>query len=103
MQTRNREIKFISEKIKRVNAKCKRSKHIMKKAHELSVLCGVKVNVTFLDTKINKVVEFATDSRVSLVKIAQSVRGKNVSPFEFLQFMSKPFSMNILATSAKFC
>ena len=42
---RNRQIENIGDPVKKRNAKCKRSKMIMRKAHELSVLCELNVNV----------------------------------------------------------
>lgn len=33
----------------------------MKKAHELSVLCGLKINISFFDANKNIVTEFTSD------------------------------------------
>ena len=80
-RTRNREIALIADRIKRRNAKCKRQKHIIKKAGELAILCKMAINVTFFDPEINKVVEYATDKGVSLIALAQTAAGKGKSPY----------------------
>lgn len=61
----------------------------MKKAQELSVLCDMKINVSFYDSEINKVVEFATDPEISLIKMAQRAVGIGKSPFQPWQTCKK--------------
>lgn len=60
-QVRNREITYIHEMSKRNNAKSKRTKHLMQKLHQLSILCDLRINLSIFDPKINKLMEYATD------------------------------------------
>ena len=41
----------------------------------------MKVNISFFDPQINKVVEFVTNSDLSLVKMAQDVKGKALASY----------------------
>ena len=61
MPRRNRDIVPILNGIKRRNTKCKRSKHIIKKCYELSVLCGLKINVQIYDHRKKRISEIYTD------------------------------------------
>lgn len=38
----------------------------MKKAYELSVLCGLNINISFFDPTLNKIIEFATNEEVTM-------------------------------------
>ena len=66
MSKRNREIAYIADPVKKRSTKCKRTRNLMKKAYELSVLCNIKVNINFFDAESNRVVEFASDPKLSL-------------------------------------
>ena len=70
---RDRDIKLITDPVKKRNAKCKRSKNIMKKAYELSVLCNVDVNVSFYDPKMRKVTDFASNSDFKLYDLSRLI------------------------------
>ena len=70
---RDREIKFITDPVKKRNAKCKRSKNIMKKAYELSVLCNVDVNVSFYDSKMKKVTDFSSNPEFRLYDLSKLI------------------------------
>ena len=63
---RNTEIKPIQDPVKKRNAKSKRTKYMMKKAYELSVLCSIDVNISLYDRKMNKVTEFASSPDLKL-------------------------------------
>ena len=75
MSKRNREIAYIQDQVKKRNAKCKRSKNLMSKAYELSVLCNLKVNVSIFDPTMNRVVEFASDPSLKIVDLAAKIKG----------------------------
>ena len=61
MHKRNREIVYIEDDIKRRNAKCKRTRQILKKAHELAVLCNLNINISLYDAILDKLVVYAAD------------------------------------------
>ena len=66
-------IEPIADRIKKRNAKHKRSKIIMKKAYELSVLCQLEVNVSFFDREKNKVIEFASNPDFTLKNLSELI------------------------------
>ena len=59
--TRNRKIAPLNNQNEKSNSKYKRSRNLMKKAHELSVLCDVKVAISIYDATVQRMVEFSTD------------------------------------------
>ena len=61
MSNRNRDIVPIINNIRRRNAKCKRSKHLVKKCHELSVLCGLKIHIQIYEPRKNRFLEINSD------------------------------------------
>ena len=65
-QKRNRKIAPLRDHVEKRNSKCKRSRNLMKKAHELSVLCNVKVAISIYDTTVQRLVEFTTDPSFTL-------------------------------------
>lgn len=77
MSKRNREIAYIQDQVKKRNAKCKRSKNLMAKAQELSVLCNLKVNISFFDPTMNRVVEFASDPNFTMHDLCMRVMGES--------------------------
>ena len=66
MSRRNRTIQQIDDPVKKRNAKCKRSKNLMKKAYELAVLCQLDVNISLFDKSMKKVIEFATNPNFTM-------------------------------------
>ena len=47
----------------------------MAKALELSILCNLKVNVSFYDPSMNRVVEFASDEEFTMRQVVSKVDG----------------------------
>lgn len=74
MSKRNREIAFIQDQVKKRNAKCKRSKNLMTKAYELSILCNLKVNLSIFDPTMNRVVEFASDPKLKMADLTSLIK-----------------------------
>lgn len=66
MKRRNREIAKLDDQAKRRCTKCKRGKQLMKKAHELAVLCDLKINISIFDPKLNTFVEFTTEPKFTV-------------------------------------
>ena len=75
MQKRNREIEFIEEVVAKRNTKSKRTKYIINKAKELSILCNLKINISFYDPSINRVIEFASDPNFTMHEMVGRVNG----------------------------
>ena len=48
----------------------------MKKAHELSVICNLNVNITFYDLVLNKIIEFATKKDLTLKELGKKINVK---------------------------
>ena len=78
VQTRKRAIEEIVDPVKRRNSKSKRSKNIMKKAQELSVLCKVDVNISIYDSKMRKVTEFATNPNLSIKDLGLQINDNKI-------------------------
>ena len=74
MKRRNLEIAKISDKAKRRCSKCKRGKILMKKAYELSVLCGLKINISIFDPVLNTFVEFTTDPTFTVNNMVSKIK-----------------------------
>ena len=55
MATRNRQIALITNPVSRRNAKCKRTKGLIKKIKELSILCDLDINICIFDRQMNKI------------------------------------------------
>ena len=79
LKQRNREITSINDPVKKRNAKSKRTKHIMKKVHELSVLCNLHINVSIYDESMNKLVEFVTDQGHNIRKLNTMLNNAELS------------------------
>ena len=73
MQKRNRQIQYIGEAAKRQNAKTKRTKHIIKKMRELSILCNLNLNLAVYDVKLSKVTEYATDAEITIKDLTRKL------------------------------
>lgn len=54
-QTRNRNIEPILNLVQKRNTKSKRTKVLVKKSRELSILCNLDINITIYDRSINKI------------------------------------------------
>ena len=79
LKQRNRDITTIHDPVKKRNAKSKRTKHIMKKVHELAILCNLHVNFSIYDPKINKLVEFVTDPIYNIRKLSSMMNNVDLS------------------------
>lgn len=88
---RDRDIKMIADPVKKRNAKCKRSKNIMKKAYELAILCSVDVNISFFDRKMKKVTEFASNPDFKLQDLLMLMQEKD-TPKNAKQLKHKVFT-----------
>jgi hypothetical protein len=55
MATRNRKIEPINDVVQKRNTKSKRTKVLVKKSKELSILCNLDINITIYDRTIHKV------------------------------------------------
>ena len=63
---RNRQIEYMNDNVKRRNMKCKRTKGIIKKAYELSVLCKLDINISFFDPSLFKVIEYTSNPNFTM-------------------------------------
>ena len=52
--TRNRNIEQIINPVQKRNTKSKRTKVLIKKSRELSILCNLDINISIYDRTINK-------------------------------------------------
>ena len=59
-KARNRVISPISNPVQKRNTKSKRTKVLIKKSRELSILCNLDINVSIYDRSINKLQQFST-------------------------------------------
>ena len=73
MKRRNREIAKLDDLAKRRCTKCKRGKQLMKKARELSVLCGLDINISIFDPTLKTFVEFASDSTFTVNNLVSKI------------------------------
>ena len=55
------------------NTKCRRGKNLMKKSYELSVLCGLQVNVIIYNPKNNKIQEYSSSAEFTLEKVHEII------------------------------
>jgi len=55
------------------NTKCRRGKNLMKKSYELSVLCGLHVNVIIYNPKNNKMQEYSSSAEFTLDKLHEII------------------------------
>ena len=74
MKRRNREIAKLDDQTKRRCTKCKRGKQLMKKAHELSVICGLNINISIFDPTLKSFVEFATDPTFTVNNLVSKIQ-----------------------------
>ena len=74
MKRRNREIAKLDDLAKRRCTKCKRGKQLMKKARELSVLCGLDINISIFDPTLNTFVEFATNPTFTVNNLVSKIQ-----------------------------
>lgn len=72
------QLKRIENKISRQVTFSKRRSGLLKKAHEISVMCDAEVALIVFSTK-GKLFEYATDSRYVLTIISSKTHFKNLS------------------------
>ena len=96
IQKRNRNITPLADPVKKRNAKSKRSKHIIKKAYELSILCNLNVNISFFDPQINKQIEFATNSAFTMGHL--SSKSEHADQHQAAPKNAKNFKYKLLTT-----
>ena len=60
MATRNRLIAPILNQVQKRNTKSKRTKVLVKKSKELSILCNLDINISIYDKSIHKLQQFST-------------------------------------------
>ena len=73
MATRNRKIEPISDVVQKRNTKSKRTKVLVKKSKELSILCNLDINITIYDRTIHKVQQFSTKQGFTVQSIYQMI------------------------------
>jgi len=61
IKKRNRKIEPIGSNNQKKNTRSRRGKNLMKKSYELSVLCGLEVNLTIYDRKRNRMTEYSSN------------------------------------------
>jgi len=85
MQKRNRKIEFIDSLAQKKNTKCRRSKNLMKKCYELSVLCGLSINLIIYDSKLNKIQDYSSTPDFTHEKIHDLIYPKNIKEKHLLK------------------
>ncbi len=78
MQKRNRQIQLIDSTTQMKCTKSRRSKNLMKKSYELSVLCGLNVNLIIYDPKRHKMQEYSSNPNFTLEKINELIYPKHM-------------------------
>ena len=73
MASRNRNIAPIRDVIKRRNTKCKRSKNLIKKCYELSVLCDLEININIFERSRGKLHEYCSHQQFNVAAIHEMV------------------------------
>ena len=76
------QLKRIENKINRQVTFSKRRSGLLKKAHEISVLCDAEVGLIIFSTK-GKLYEFATDSRY----VQRRLRFTPITPFDSMSIL----------------
>ena len=74
MPSRKKNIAPITNKISRRNTKSKRTKCIVKKCRELSILCDLDINVTMYDRSLNQLRQFSTRNGFTAHDICEIIR-----------------------------
>ena len=69
MAKRNREIIEITDPLQKKSTKCRRGRNLMKKCYELSVLCGLKVNLIIFNPKNKKIQEYSSSADFTHEKV----------------------------------
>ena len=59
-KSRNRNIQPIANLVQKRNTKSKRTKVLIKKTRELSILCNLDINVSIYDSSTNKLQQFTS-------------------------------------------
>jgi len=85
MLKRNRKIELIDSLDQKKNTKCRRSKNLMKKCYELSVLCGLSINLIIYDSKSNKIQDYSTKPDFTHEKIHDLIYPKNIKEKHLLK------------------
>ena len=85
MQKRNRQIQLIEGCAQKKNTKCRRSKNLMKKSYELSVLCGLSINLIIYDSKQNKVQEYSSKPNFTHEKVHELIYPRNIKEKHLLK------------------
>ena len=75
-QTRNRNIEPILSLVQKRNTKSKRTKVLVKKSRELSILCNLDINITIYDRSINKIQQFSTKEGFTIDSIYQMIQNE---------------------------
>ena len=78
MPKRNRKIDLIDSIKQKKNSKCRRSKNLMKKSYELSVLCGLNVSIIIYDPKRHKMQEYSSKPDFTHEKIHELINPKHM-------------------------
>lgn len=73
-------VQQIDDSVKRSCTKYKRLKNLVKKSLEISVQCGLKINVLVYDPRFHKVQEVHTNQQVSLQSLFDMIRGNKDLP-----------------------
>lgn len=76
MATRNRNIEPILNLVQKRNTKSKRTKVLVKKSKELSILCNLDINITIYDSTINKVQQFTTKRGFTVESIYSMIKNE---------------------------
>ena len=92
MATRNRKIEPILDVVQKRNTKSKRTKVLVKKSKELSILCNLDINITVYDRTIHKVQQFSTRQGFTVQSIYQMILDESSKK----GMNSKKFKMKIV-------
>lgn len=79
MSNRNRKIQKIDDRTKLRNTKSKRSKNLMKKSHELSILCDLDINVSIYNRRNNKLLEYCSNQEFTHEYIHSLINPKDTN------------------------
>jgi len=55
------------------NTKCRRGRNLMKKSYELSILCGLQINLIIYNPKINKIQEYSSSAEFTHEKVQEII------------------------------
>lgn len=63
----------IENNIKRNDVKSKKSKNLVKKCNELSIICGLQISLVIYDPKYNQLQEFNSHSDFTTIDISRII------------------------------